>query len=86
MGLATRLSHAIDNFADTIDGAIEAEIDNLEAQNKQANERIEDMSDRLAKLRDTLTQRFIAMETAVATMNRVLETIKQQFDVMTAKY
>ncbi|MDP6429730.1 MAG: flagellar filament capping protein FliD [Rhodospirillales bacterium] len=84
VGLATRMSHAIDSFADTLTGAIETEIDSLEAQNKQANERIEDMSDRLVLLRESLTQRFIAMETAVAAMTQILDTIKQQFEAMTA--
>lgn len=85
VGLATRLSHTIDGFSDLIDGAIETEIDSLEAQNTQATERIEDMDARLAVLRESLTQRFIAMETAVASMNRTLETIKQQFEAMTVK-
>ena len=79
------MSQAIDGFADALSGAIEAEIYSLEAQNTQASDRIEDMSDRLALLRESLTQRFIAMETAVAAMNQVLETIKQQFEAMTAK-
>ena len=84
VGLATRMAHAIDGFADALSGAIEAEIDSLELQNTQAADRIEDMSDRLVLLRESLTQRFIAMEVAVAAMNQVLETIKQQFEAMTA--
>jgi flagellar capping protein FliD len=85
VGLATRLSHAIDSFTETLTGAIATEIDSMEAQNTQANDRIAEMDSRLALMRESLTQRFIAMETAVAAMNQILDTIKQQFDAMTAK-
>lgn len=79
IGLAATLSHTIDTFADTVSGAIETEIDNLEGQNDLANERISDMEERLARERESLLQRFIAMETAVTSMNRILETIRQQY-------
>jgi len=83
VGLAAALSSLLDNFIDTSSGSIQAEIASLEGQNIVAADRIEDIDDRLVILRESLLRRFIAMETAVTSMNRTLDAVRQQFAALT---
>ncbi len=83
VGLAAQLSSVIEGFVNTTDGALQAEIASLEGQNIVAQERIDDTDARLALLRQSLTQRFVAMEAAVTSMNQVLESIRNTFAALT---
>ena len=38
------------------------------------------MEERLERERERLLERFVAMETALATMNRLLDSLRQQID------
>src|SRR5690606_18865647 len=80
VGLAADLFAEVDAMVDTVTGSIEGEIDTLTDQNEIAQERIGEMIRRLDYQRTQLTSRFIAMETALSTMNRILESIKQTTD------
>ena len=59
---------------------IEGEIDSLEGQNELGTARIERLEERLERERERLLERFVAMETALATMNRLLDSLRQQID------
>jgi len=63
-------------------GNVEAELDTLNAQNETADERIEQMLVRLEIKRDTLLAKFQAMELAMATANRILESIQASTDAL----
>ena len=83
VGIAARLSDVIDRFSDTTNGAIEAELDSISGQDEAAQLRIDAIDSRLAILRASLTERFVAMETAVTSMRRILESLKSQFAALT---
>lgn len=80
VGLAAEMFADVDGMIDSTSGSIQGEIDALTDQNTQAEERIEGMLRRLEYQREQLTSRFIAMETALSTMNRILDSIKQTTD------
>ena len=83
VGLGTQSFFAVDDFIDQTNGSIQGEIATLEGQNIFAEERIADIDERLASLRERLIARFIAMETAIASMNNILDTLRQQFEAIT---
>jgi flagellar hook-associated protein 2 len=66
--------------ADQTGGVIAGEIDSLEGQNELGAARAERLEERLDRERERLLERFIAMETALATMERLLESLRQQID------
>lgn len=80
VGLAAEMHAEVNRMIDVTTGSIQAEIDTLTDQNEQAETRIEEMLRRLEYQREQLTNRFIAMETALSTMNRILDSIKQTTD------
>lgn len=81
-GIGTNLFYEIENIIDSETGVIQSEIDTMSGQNDLAQDRIDNMVVRLDLQREALFQRFVAMETALATMNNILESIRQTFDVM----
>jgi flagellar hook-associated protein 2 len=80
VGLAADMFADIDAIIDSTTGSIQGEIDTLTDQNEVAEERIDEMLRRLDYQREQLTNKFIAMETSLATMNRILDSIKQTVD------
>jgi flagellar hook-associated protein 2 len=80
IGLGTQIYHAADALADQTSGLIGGEIDSLEGQNELGTARIERLEERLERERERLLERFVAMETALATMNRLLDSLRQQID------
>jgi flagellar hook-associated protein 2 len=80
VGIGAKLYGAVDVLVDESSGLIANEIGVLEGQNELGQARIERMQERLDRERDRLMERFIAMETALATMNRLLESLRQQID------
>ena len=80
IGLGTQIYHAVDALANESSGLIAGEIDSLEGQNELGTTRMERLEQRLERERERLLERFIAMETALATMNRLLESLRQQID------
>jgi flagellar hook-associated protein 2 len=83
VGVGAQLFFEIDSLLDT-NGAVESEISALEDQNKLANERIDEMLERLEIERQSLLERFISMETAIANAQSILDSIKQTTDALFA--
>ena len=84
IGLGAQLFHALDTMLNVTTGSVENEIDSLDDQNHQTQVRIDQMLARLEQQRQFLINRFIAMETALITMNRILDSMRQSFDSLTA--
>jgi flagellar hook-associated protein 2 len=80
VGIGAKLYGAVDALIDQGSGLIANEIGTLEGQNELGQARIERLQERLDRERDRLLERFIAMETALTTMNRLLESLRQQID------
>ncbi|MCZ6814726.1 MAG: flagellar filament capping protein FliD, partial [Alphaproteobacteria bacterium] len=83
IGIGAQLFHALDTILNVTTGSVENEIDALDDQNRQTQERIDQMLARLEQQRQSLINRFIAMETALITMNRILDSMRQSFDALT---
>ncbi|MFB3149859.1 MAG: flagellar filament capping protein FliD [Alphaproteobacteria bacterium] len=83
VGIGAQLFHALDTMLNVTTGSVENEIDSLSDQNTQTQERIDQMLARLEQQRQSLISRFIAMETALITMNRILDSMRQSFDALT---
>ena len=80
IGIGAKTFHAVDALVDQVDGLFASEIKSLENQNGFAQTRIDRMEDLLGRERERLLERFAAMEAALASMNRLLESLKQQID------
>lgn len=77
VGVGAQMYFQIGDLLDTATGIIDGEIDELTDQNTLNNERITEMMDRLDIQRQNLLERYISMETAVASANRIMESIRQ---------
>lgn len=82
VGIGAKLFFDIDEILDSTDGLIAAEIDSLTEQNDVAEERTTAMIERLERERESQLNKFIRMETALATMNQLLEQITQITEAM----
>jgi flagellar hook-associated protein 2 len=80
VGIGAQLYSAADGLVDETAGLLTNEIASLETQNDSGQERIERMEEHLERERERLLARFVAMETALATMNRLLDSLRQQID------
>lgn len=76
--LFTRLGELLDSQV----GVVETELDTLTEQNTLNSDRINEMLLRLEIKRADLLQRFIRMESTLATANRILDSIKQTSQAM----
>lgn len=80
VGVGAQMYFEIGDLLDVTTGIIDGEIDELTDQNTLNNERITEMLDRLEIQRRNLLERYISMETAVASANRIMDSIKQTTD------
>jgi flagellar hook-associated protein 2 len=80
VGIGAQLYSAADGLVDETAGLLTNEIASLETQNDSGQERIERMEEHLERERERLLARFVALETALATMNRLLDSLRQQID------
>jgi flagellar hook-associated protein 2 len=80
VGIGAQLHGALDGLVDGTSGLLANEIDALEGQNELGRTRIERLEQRLERERERLMERFVAMETALTTMNRLLDSLRQQID------
>lgn len=85
IGLGAQIYNAADALVDDASGLIANEIDSLESQNELGQGRIERLEERLERERERLLERFVAMETALTTMNRLLDSLRQQIDASFGK-
>lgn len=84
VGVGAQLFFDLETLLDQDTGVVETEIDSLTDQNDLNETRIEEMRVRLEIERRDLLERFLRMETALATANRILDSIKQTTDAMFA--
>ena len=82
VGIGAQMFFAIDDLLNEATGLVETEIESLEDTNAITEDRIGEILARLEIQRKSLLERFITMETAVATANRILETLGRQTDAM----
>jgi flagellar hook-associated protein 2 len=82
VGVAAQMFFAVDGLLDTDTGAVENGIQSLEDQNEIASDRIEAILERLEIQRQSLLDRFLRMEEALASMNNALDSIRQITDAM----
>ena len=82
VGIGAQTYFTLDGSLDTTNGAIQGEIAALDGQNINSQDRIDSLDRRLAILRESLTARFVAAEQALARMERLLDSIRQTFDVL----
>ncbi len=83
-GFASESFFFLDVLTDESEGAIQGEIASLEGSNILAQERIDAIEARIEIERQLLIDKFARAEAALATANRVLDTITQQFAALTA--
>lgn len=80
VGVGAQMFFAIEDLLDTETGTVETEIDSLTDTNLISEDRITEMLARLDIQRRSLLERFIAMETALATNARILESVQASAD------
>jgi flagellar hook-associated protein 2 len=80
IGIGAQLHAAMNGLANVGDGLIASEIDSLGGQNQLNRDRIARLEERLERERERLFERFVAMETALASMNQLMESLRQQID------
>ena len=84
VGIGSQMFFAMDDLLTPTTGTIDSEIATLQAQSDTKQERLDRMLERLAFERDRLLERFIAMETALATLNQTRDFITQFNDAQNA--
>jgi len=82
VGIASKLFFELGDILNSSTGLIATEVENLTDQNDLAEERTAAMLDRLDRERESQLDRFIRMESALASMNQLLEQITQITDAM----
>lgn len=85
IGVGAQLFFAIEGILDETTGSIQGEIDNYTDQNELAQTRIEEMLRRLDYQREVLTASYERMEVALTSMQRILDSIKQTFELQNKK-
>lgn len=76
VGVGAQMFFAIEDLLDEATGTVETEIDSLTDTNDISQDRITEMLARLDIQRRSLLERFISMETALATNARILESVQ----------
>jgi flagellar hook-associated protein 2 len=82
VGVGAEMFFEIEKLLDESTGLVETEIEGLQDTNTISEDRITEMLARIEIQRQSLLERFISMETALATANRVLESISRTTDAM----
>jgi flagellar hook-associated protein 2 len=78
VGVGAKLYDTVNAMVDDTSGLIANEVDNLQGQNDLGQERADRLQTALDREHDRLVQRFAAMETALTSMNQLLESLRQQ--------
>lgn len=77
IGIGEQMYYAIQKLLDPTTGSVPTEINNLNDQNTQANDRINEMNTRLDIQRQDLLKRFQNMETQLSTSQTIMSSIQQ---------
>ncbi|MFT5438261.1 MAG: flagellar capping protein FliD [Alphaproteobacteria bacterium] len=76
IGVAAQMFFKLEELLAVNTGVVDGEIDQLTDQNIVHNDRIEEMLIRLDIQRTNLLQRYISMETSIATANNIIESLR----------
>jgi flagellar hook-associated protein 2 len=82
IGIGAQMYFAIQGLLDQTTGSVPTEIGNLNDQNDLANDRINEMLDRLDIQRQDLLKRFQNMETSLSTSQNLMDSLKQMTQSM----
>ena len=82
VGIGASMFFELDNLLNAQTGLVETEISALTTGNEQKQTRVEEMTVRLDLQRETLLAKYIAMETALTSMNQTIENLKQMTESM----
>ncbi len=77
-GLGDRIFNALDNMLDEDVGAISVELETITTRTERFNEEIARIDAQIETYRQTLLDRFSAMEAAIAKVNSVLQSLDAQ--------
>ena len=80
IGLGARLFFELDSLLDPTNGLVEGEIDSLEDQNALAQDRVDQMLERLDRERVRLTERFNRLEATLASLDSQLRSLRAMID------
>ena len=75
---------SIDELVDPVSGALQAEIDTFEDQNDLNQDRVEQMLVRLELERQRLFDKFVAMESALAALESIRQSITELTQALTS--
>jgi flagellar capping protein FliD len=81
-GIASQFLFDTERMLDPTTGTIQNEINSLTDRNEASEDRIEQMLVRLEIQRQDLIEQYIAMETALATMESILDSMRQTFSAL----
>ncbi len=79
-GIGTDMYFDVDKMLTPVTGSVESEITAFEDQNKTKQERFDRLLERLVFERDQIIQRFIVMETTLATLSQTRSFLTQFTD------
>ena len=79
-GIGTDMFFDVDKMLTPVTGSVESEITAFENQNKTKQERLDRLLERLIFERDQIIQRFIVMETTLATLSLTRSFLTQFTD------
>ena len=80
VGIGAQIHAAASELLESNSGTITSEIETLTNKNEFAEGRVETLNERLERERERLLLRFSAMESALASINTLLESIRSQID------
>ncbi|MEQ9120950.1 MAG: hypothetical protein RIM80_00065, partial [Alphaproteobacteria bacterium] len=82
VGIASKLFFELGDILNESTGLLASEVESLTDQNDLAEERTTAMLERLDRERESQLDRFIRMESALSSMNQLLDQITQITDAM----
>ena len=80
-GVADQLYGYLEDIT-ALDGQLRTDVTTLEEQNVDYQDRISQIDERLEVQRNSLTQQFISMETALAQLNQLRDQLTQQLGAL----
>lgn len=80
VGIGAQIYAATDQLLDNDSGTISSQIDTLTDKNERAQTKVDALDERLDRERERLLLRFANMESALSSMNTLLESIRSQID------
>lgn len=85
-GLASRLNERVDSIIAVGEGTFDRKIKSVESQITELNKRVSDIDERLKIRRQTLTEQFIEMETALGELNSQGNFLSGQLNLINSNW